>query len=244
VPGDAVCGLVTAEERQAALPVARGWAENCSLPHAIQPRRAGLVEFLTWMRDLKPDIGLVCSYSLILPAEMFRIPAKGAFNVHGGLLPEYRGANVLNWVLINGEKQTEVTLHRVTKGIDCGPVVGQRRVPVEFNDSAVTLRDKLNRAASDLVRDSWPMLCEDPVPATPQDESRARSWPRRRPEDGLIDWNRPATEIYNLIRALVAPWPGAFYYDGDGQKIVINSFVPMEDVKKMQLDRVGRVIGQ
>src|SRR3989304_6278533 len=242
IPKDRVCGIITAEGRDASLPVASLWTRDVSIPYAIQPRDRSSEQyrnFIEWIKGLRPDIGIVCSYSLILSEEIFNTALKGTFNVHGGLLPEYRGANVLNWVLINGENETGVTIHRVIKGVDMGDIVSQKKVPVNFTDTALTLREKLRNATIGLIKESWNLLNKDPVPVFTQDESSAKMWRRRKPEDGLIDWNRPAIEIHNLIRALVAPWPGAFYFDENGEKVVIDYFLSLNDVKELQMKQLG-----
>lgn len=246
IPEDSICGIVTAEGRDAAMPIADMWAKSLSVTYMVQPaERHGnrYNDFLSWVKGINPDIGIVCSYSLIFDEALLAIPTKGLFNLHGGLLPEYRGANVLNWVLINGEKETGITLHRVVREVDSGNVVAQKKVPVDFTDTALTLRTKMKKQTVELMRENWNLLCLNPVPAFAQDESRAKRWPRRKPEDGLINWNLTAMEIYNFIRALVFPWPGAFYYDENGNKIIIDYFLPLRDVEEMQKKQIGYVVG-
>ena len=245
VPKNSICGIVVAEGRQSAFSVASSIAKEFSVPYAVQTKEKygeKYVRFIEWMAKLEPDIGLVCSYSIILTEDVFNLPRKGIFNIHGGLLPEYRGANVLNWVLINGEKETGVTIHRITKVIDAGDIVAMKKIPIAFNDTALTLREKLNITSIKLIRESWDLLNRDPIPASPQDESKAKIWHRRKPEDGIIDWHRPVIEIYNLIRALVSPWPGAFYFDKNGEKVVINYFITFDEVKNLQKKQIGYVI--
>lgn len=247
IPEDTACGIATAEDREAAFSVATLWSRGLSVPHMVHPIEKsgkGYNNFVKWVKELKPDLGIICSYSIRVPEEVINIPSKGILNIHGGLLPEYRGANILNWVLINGEKETGVTIHKVMIEIDTGPIVAIKRVPIEFTDTALSLRKRIAEASITLIKENWRLFCLTPIPAYPQDESRARRWKKRREEDGLIDWNRPATEIYNLIRALVPPWPGAFYIDSNGKKVVIDYFLSLEDVKKLQIKQIGHVVGK
>ena len=238
IPNACICGIVSAEGRDRAVNVAKVLAKNLNIPFLLQPKSrhySRYNDFISKIEGLKPDLGIVCSYSLVLPETIFNIPPKGMLNIHGGLLPEYRGANILNWVLINGEQVTGVTIHRITKRVDAGPIVAQKKVTIEFTDTALTLRKKLESATVDLLKESWHMFLKDPIPAKPQDESKAKRYPRRFPDDGLIDWrNMSAMEIYNLIRALVSPWPGAYYFDNKGQKVIIDKFIPFEEVKRLQ----------
>ncbi len=244
IPAEAVCAVIVAEGRAEALPVAEDISKRLEVPLIVQPatkKGKRFEDFNESIYALNPDIGIIRSYSLILPESTFSIPAKGTFNVHSGLLPEYRGANVLNWVLINGEKISGVTIHKVTAGVDEGPVVGRKKVAVSDRDTVVTLREKLGEAGVELIRESWDLLCKDPVPCTKQDEAKARKWPRRKPEDGEIDWSHPAREIYNLIRALVRPWPGAFYIDSDGNTVVIDRFMELSDVGRLKREITGDI---
>lgn len=245
IPRNSVCGIVTAEGRDNAIPVAQAWACELGVTHRIQPKNKKgekYEAFISWLRKTAPDIGIVCSYSLIFGEDMIRLPRKGLFNVHGGLLPQYRGANVINWVLINGERQTGITIHRIVPKVDAGEIVSQKKMDISFIDTALTLRERMMEQTMNLLRESWSLLSEDPVTVYPQDELSARTCLRRKPEDGLVDWTKPAEEIYNLIRALVFPWPGAFYYDENGKKVVIDYFLPLENVKRLQSEQLGQHI--
>jgi UDP-4-amino-4-deoxy-L-arabinose formyltransferase/UDP-glucuronic acid dehydrogenase (UDP-4-keto-hexauronic acid decarboxylating) len=116
----------------------------------------------------------------------------------------------LHWAIINGEAETGATLHYIDAGIDTGPVIAEERFPIEPEDDAASVRDKLCTAGARLLRRWWPAIADGTAPRTPQDESRAKYYPLRTPEDGRIDWSAPASRIRNLVRALASPWPGAF----------------------------------
>jgi methionyl-tRNA formyltransferase len=186
----------------------------------VQPRRSHIQPFLDDVRMLRPDLLLVWSYSMLLPPELIALAPRGAVNVHGGLLPEYRGGHVMNWAIANGERETGVTLACLDEGIDTGPVIAEHRFPIEDGDDAATVRDKLRETGQALLERWWPSLEAGTAPRTPQDESRARYHRMRTAEDGRIDWSASSKAVHNLVRALVAPWPGAFTECGETRLVV------------------------
>ena len=141
---------------------------------------------------------------------MLGLARRGALNLHGSLLPRYRGRCPVNWVLINGERETGVTLHYMEARPDRGDIVAQRAVPIADDDTALSLNRKLGEAARALLREAYPLLAAGTAPRSPQDHARATSFGGRRPEDGRIAWHQPARRLYDLIRAVTAPYPGAF----------------------------------
>ncbi|EKC2027238.1 bifunctional UDP-4-amino-4-deoxy-L-arabinose formyltransferase/UDP-glucuronic acid oxidase ArnA [Salmonella enterica] len=170
--------------------------------------------------ELAPDIIFSFYYRNLLSEEILHLAPAGAFNLHGSLLPAYRGRAPLNWVLVNGESETGVTLHRMVKRADAGEIVASQRVAIAQDDVALTLHHKLCQAARQLLNSILPtMKCGD-IPSVPQRESDSTYYGRRRPEDGLIDWHKPVSTVHNLVRAVAAPWPGAFSYNGS-QKFTI-----------------------
>ena len=183
---------------------ARGWVL------LVQPPRKSLAPFLDAIRDLRPDVLLVWSYSMLLPTALIALARLGAINVHGGLLPEYRGGHVMQWAIINGEKETGATLHYMDAGIDTGPVIADARFPIRPDDDAVAVRRNLERAGAELLRRWWPQIEAETAPRVPQDETRARYWPMRTREDGRIDWTATSEGICRLVRGLACNEPGAF----------------------------------
>ena len=153
---------------------------------------------------------VVWSYSMILPQAVLDVPRLGVVNVHGGLLPEYRGGHVMQWAIINGEPETGVTLHYMDAGIDTGPVIADARFPIQVDDDAVRVRSNVKRFGADLLRRWWPEIAAGRAPRMPQDETRARYWPMRTPEEGRIDWTATNERICRLVRALACNEPGAF----------------------------------
>ncbi len=219
-----------------------GKATSRGVPVFVQPRRdwAGGEGFLASLRESRADLFLVFSYSLILDARILGLPRLGAVNLHSGKLPEYRGGNPVNWAIINGETEAGVTLHWLDTGIDTGPVIARRTVGIGFRDTALDLKNRLLESGFDLLREHLPGILAGSAPAIPQAEGSARTWPRRRPEDGVIDWRRPTLEIYNLIRGLVRPWPGAWFIDANGSKRVVDEFLELDQVDRLRAEMMDK----
>ncbi|MFS2200527.1 bifunctional UDP-4-amino-4-deoxy-L-arabinose formyltransferase/UDP-glucuronic acid oxidase ArnA [Pseudomonas sp. Pseusp3] len=169
---------------------------------------------------LDPDYIFSFYYRNLLSETLLATARKGAFNLHGSLLPRYRGRAPANWVLVNGETETGVTLHRMVKRADAGAIVAQQKVAIERSDTALSLHGKLRLAASDLLRDTLPALLQGKAGETPQDESKATVFGRRTPADGKLVWAKPAEELFNLVRAVTQPYPGAFCAVGEHKLIV------------------------
>lgn len=159
-------------------------------------------------------------YRHLLGEQLLACANKGAFNLHGSLLPHYRGRAPANWVLVNGETETGVTLHRMVKRADAGAILAQQRVAIERADTALTLHGKLREAAVSLLRDALPLLAQGKLSETAQDDTQASYFGRRTPADGLLDWKRPAEQLFNLVRAVTQPYPGAFCPVGEHKLIV------------------------
>jgi methionyl-tRNA formyltransferase len=164
----------------------------------------------------------------MLSEDILNLPVSGAYNLHGSLLPAYRGRTPVNWAIINGEKQTGVTLHHMIGKADAGDIVGQKAVEIEFQDTARTLYDKLCGAAKEMLAEVLPLIREGRAPRIPQDLTKGSYYSGRRPEDGRIDWSWPAVRIYNLIRAVTEPYPGAFGFLPGVGKILIWWALPEE----------------
>jgi UDP-4-amino-4-deoxy-L-arabinose formyltransferase/UDP-glucuronic acid dehydrogenase (UDP-4-keto-hexauronic acid decarboxylating) len=236
IPKWDICGIVTSKKREKAIAKAQQLSRKYSIAHFIQPYKnhgRQWDNFFGRIKEFSPDIVLVNSYSQILPSELINIPPMGSFNLHAGILPEYRGSNIINWVLINGEKESGVTLHKMTGRIDAGPVVVISKVGIDFSDTAFSLREKLKAVTEQIIAEIMPAFEKNNVCLSSQDEANARYWPKRKPEDGYFSWDWDALKIYNLIRALVAPWPGAYTLI-DGKKIICDRFFSLEEVKRLK----------
>ncbi|MEI7252449.1 bifunctional UDP-4-amino-4-deoxy-L-arabinose formyltransferase/UDP-glucuronic acid oxidase ArnA [Pectobacterium versatile] len=167
------------------------------------------------IRELAPDVIFSFYYRTLLIDDILQLPAFGAFNLHGSLLPRYRGRAPVNWVLVNGETQTGVTLHKMVSRADAGDIVAQSVVAIDDEDTALALHGKCRTAAAALLAQQLPLIRSREITLTPQDESRASYFGRRTAADGLIDWHKSAREINNLIRAVTEPYPGAFTFLGE-----------------------------
>src|SRR5450830_1440030 len=169
---------------------------------------------------LNPDFIFSFYYRNLLSEPLLATARKGAFNLHGSLLPKYRGRAPANWVLVKGETETGVTLHRMVKRADAGAILAQQKVVIERSDTGLTLHAKLRDAASSLLRDALPQLAAGKLTETAQDESKATYFGRRTPADGKLEWQKPAEELFNLVRAVTQPYPGAFCAVGEHKLIV------------------------
>jgi methionyl-tRNA formyltransferase len=187
----------------------RGLATERGLP-VFTPEPVEPAEWVPRLRAWDPDFIFSFYYRRMLPMAVLDTARRAAVNLHGSLLPRYRGRCPVNWVLINGERETGVTLHHMVAKADAGDIVGQRRVPIAEDDTAYTLYCKQTAAALDLMREMYPRMCAGTAPRLPQDHSAATYFGGRRPADGAIDWRQSARQIFNLVRAVTHPYPGAF----------------------------------
>jgi UDP-4-amino-4-deoxy-L-arabinose formyltransferase/UDP-glucuronic acid dehydrogenase (UDP-4-keto-hexauronic acid decarboxylating) len=169
---------------------------------------------------MRPAIIYSFYYRNLLPDAVLRAAPLGAYNLHGSLLPAYRGRAPVNWMLVNGEREAGVTLHHMVARADAGDIVGRRAVAIDDSDTALTLYRKLVPAGVALLAEMHPLIVAGRAPRRPQDLSRGRYFGRRRPEDGRIDWRWPARRIFNLVRAVTHPYPGAFCALG-GRKLFV-----------------------
>jgi len=220
-------------------PSVRDWTQK-HRARAFCPEHLNTPEWIQKISSLTPDVIFSFYYRRLISQEILKIAPSGAFNLHGSLLPAYRGRCPVNWALIKGEEKTGVTLHYMTDKPDAGDIVCQKTVPIDFDDTALTLYNKLYEAAKSVLEEALPMIKKGTAPRIPQDLSSGSYFGGRTPEDGRIDWRRPAVEIYNLIRAVTTPYPGAFTFSPDGRKIIIWRAL-LEDEMDRQKDPPGTV---
>jgi len=176
----------------------------------LAPQDPHAPEVAESIRALRPDFLFSFYYRSMLKPELLQIAGKGAFNMHGSLLPKYRGRVPVNWAVIHGERETGATLHEMVEKPDAGRIVGQQAVPILPNDLAVDVFRKVTLAAEIVLDRCLPALLAGTAALLPQDLSRGSYFGGRRPEDGRIDWKQDAWTIHNLIRAVAPPYPGAF----------------------------------
>jgi methionyl-tRNA formyltransferase len=192
------------------------------------PEDPNVPVFVEQIRNLQPDLAFSFYYRRLLQPALLQIPRLGAVNVHGSLLPKYRGRAPINWALVHGETVTGVTLHYMDQWADHGDIIAQRTVSIAVEDTALTLSRKLTVAARGVVRDTYPLIASGRAPRFPQDHAAATRFGRRRPADGLIDWGSSAWRIYNLVRAVTHPFPGAFTYWGSRRVFVWEARPPRD----------------
>jgi UDP-4-amino-4-deoxy-L-arabinose formyltransferase/UDP-glucuronic acid dehydrogenase (UDP-4-keto-hexauronic acid decarboxylating) len=196
------------------------WAKKNQIP-VFCPRNVNTSEWVGMIRKISPEVIFSFYYRNLLSSDILMIPSAGAFNLHGSLLPAYRGRSPVNWALVNGEERTGVTLHHMLKTPDAGDIVGQKEVRIEFEDTAHTLYQKLCVKARELLEEVLPLIKKGIAPRVAQNLSQGSYYGGRRPEDGKIDWGWPVMRIYNLIRGVTEPYPGAFTYMPGSEKLFI-----------------------
>jgi methionyl-tRNA formyltransferase len=185
-------------------------------------------EFAAKVAALKPDFLFSFYYRFMLGAPLLDAPSRGALNMHGSLLPKYRGRVPVNWAIIHGERQTGASLHYMEKKPDAGDLVDQQAVPILPDDTASEVFAKVTVAAEQVLDRSLPALVLGAAARKPLDLKAGSYYGRRRPEDGRIDWKQPAWAVHNLVRAVAPPYPGAYSTAGGKPLKVLRSHYPDE----------------
>ena len=176
----------------------------------VAPEDAHTPELIRRVGELQPDFVFSFYYRAMLGAPLLRAARRGALNMHGSLLPKYRGRAPVNWAILHGEGETGATLHYMVERVDAGDIVDSQAVPILLDDDAREVFAKVTVAAETVLARSIPALIAGNAPRRPQPLLAGQYFGRRRPEDGRIDWSRAALEIHNLVRAVAPPFPGAF----------------------------------
>lgn len=238
-----VVGCVTQPDR----PKGRGLPLNMSVikefagRHQIpvfQPLDLKEKDFSQNLRALNADLFVVIAYGRILPKEILSIPFSGCVNVHGSLLPRYRGAAPINWAILNGDHETGVSIIKMNPSMDAGDIVAQQRISIDPRDTAMTLRFKMAQIGAEVLLPTLKKFCEGSVSLKSQDSSLVTYAPKLTRELGLIDWKHSAQHIYNQIRGLKL-WPGAYtYFHGKMVKILDGQVLALD---KLSLDP-GQII--
>ncbi|HSN05151.1 MAG TPA: methionyl-tRNA formyltransferase [Nitrospira sp.] len=215
---DQVVGIVTQPDR----PKGRGQiltpspikviAQREHIP-LLQPLKMKAPEFLDALAGWKPDLIAVTAFGRILPGMILKLPPMGCVNVHGSLLPKYRGAAPVQWAVINGERETGITTMLMDEGMDTGAMLLQESLPISPDDTAGTLAPRLAAIGGRLLVETIRQLKAGTITPLPQDHSLATMAPILKKEDGLIDWTMSAGQLSNRVRGL-SPWPGAYTFLG------------------------------
>jgi len=204
-----------------------GLAEEYDIP-VHTPESVNTPEWTERIRAMEPDLILSFYYRNMIKEEILNIPRLGAFNMHGSLLPKYRGRVPINWAVLHGEQTTGVTLHHMVKRADAGDIVDQEPVVIGPDDTTRDVFTKCVGAARLVLERRIEGLTTGKAPRRKQDESQATTFGGRKPEDGRIDWTQSAESIYNLIRAVTHPYPGAFT-EIDGTRLFIWQAKPLHE---------------
>lgn len=185
----------------------------------FQPEKVKSPDFVEKLKALNPDVIVVVAFGQILSQEILDIPPKGCINVHGSLLPRYRGAGPIQWSIINGDKTTGVTTMYMDKGMDTGDMILKREFEIEEKDTYESLHDRMSVIGAEVLIETMKLIEQDKAPRTPQSSAEATYAPMLQKTTGKIDWSKPVREICNLIRGTY-PWPGAFsLYNGKKFKV-------------------------
>ena len=222
--GLTVAGVVTRPDK----PAGRGRqmvfspVKQFALEHNIpvyQPGPLRRVEALALLREIAPDLIVVAAFGQLLPQDVLSLPSHGCLNVHASLLPRWRGASPINAAILAGDAETGVSIMLMDAGLDTGPALAQRAIPIGPDETAGTLSDRLAELGAELLVETVPRWLAGVLTPAPQDESQATTTRLLRKSDGRIDWQRPAEELARQVRAYT-PWPGAFtIWEGRALKI-------------------------
>ncbi len=185
-------------------------AEQAKIP-ILQPEKIRTEKFLGEMRKSAPEVIIVVAYGNILPPELLAIPPRGAINVHASLLPNYRGAAPIQWALIKGEEKTGVTIMQLDAGMDTGPILLVEETEIGLEDTTGILHDRLASLGAKALIRTIDGLQKGTIIPRPQPNTGVSYAPMLKKEDGRIDWQQPAREIFDLIRGL-DPWPGSYSF--------------------------------
>ncbi len=169
-------------------------------------------ESVALIKELQPDAIFVIGWTRLVSEEVLKIPKHGCFGMHASLLPKLRGRAPVNWAIIKNEKVTGNTLMHLDAGVDTGDIVAQKRFEINMADTCKTVYDKVAQAGVEMLHEFIPLLDSGTFTRKPQGDREAASLPKRTPEDGVIDWGKTSLELYNWVRALTHPYPGAFTY--------------------------------
>ena len=181
----------------------------CALKHGLtvyQPKSLRNDEAMELIKELAPDCIVVAAYGKILPKAMLDLPKYGCINVHGSLLPKYRGSAPIQWSVINGEKETGVTIMQMAEGVDTGDMLYQKAIPINIDDTAESMFNKLSDLGGEMIAEALDMLEKGELTAEKQDEALATHAPMLDKSIAEIDWHKPALEVHNLVRGLYS-WP-------------------------------------
>jgi methionyl-tRNA formyltransferase len=179
--------------------------------NVLQPEKIKTPEFIEQIRLLKPDLLITAAYGKILSKDLLEVPSRGCINVHGSLLPSYRGAAPINWAVINGEKKTGITTMFTDVGLDTGDMLLKKELEISADMTVGELHNKMAILGAEVLKETLFELKNGTLKRIPQEDAESTYAPMMNKELGLIDWNKTAQEVHNLVRG-TDPWPGAYTF--------------------------------
>jgi len=193
--------------------------ENRQIPY-LTPTASELAGLIPRIQRLAPDYLFSFYYRHMIPAKLLACAKIAALNMHGSLLPKYRGRAPVNWAILHGETETGATLHVMEAKPDAGDIVGQSAIPIGPDETATDVFSKVSKAAVEVIYQVLPELMQGRVPKEPNELSKGSYFGGRKPEDGRIHWEQTAKQVHDLVRAVAPPYPGAFT-ENQGQKMIV-----------------------
>ncbi len=203
----------------------------------IQPETFKDVKAISALQEMQPDIIIVAAYRQILPDAVLRIPKYNCINIHPSLLPKYRGPSPVAAAILNGDAMTGVTIMLIEKKVDSGQILAQKEIPVNEDDTTESLSERLAKLGAELLTDTVPSWVAGKIQPRRQDETQATYTRMEAKEDGRLDWNLPAVQLWRRVRAYY-PWPGCFT-EWKGVRLKIIKAVPLNEI---EVGKVGEVI--
>ena len=197
----------------------------------LQPDDLRDKNFVHQLKNFDSDLFVVVAYGKILPKEIITLPKIFCINIHGSLLPKYRGAAPINWAIMSGEERTGISVIKMNEEMDAGDIISQKEVKIDKNDTAVSLRAKMAEVSAAFLMEVLDAIEAKSYRLTKQDKKAVTYAPKLTKELGLIDWKKPALEIHNLVRGLL-PWPCAYtFYCGKQLKVLRTEVVQKDSGK-------------
>ncbi len=242
--GDHVVALITHEDN----PQEKIWFKTPALAASAKgipvfsPASVNTPQWIERITMFRPDLILSVYYRNMISEKILGLARLGAFNLHGSLLPKYRGRAPINWAVLHGEPRLGMTLHRMVKKADAGAIVDQEGVDLGPRDTAEQAFRKVLPCARRVLGRTIDALFAGTAIETPQDESQATYFGGRKPEDGRIDWTKSSAQIFNLIRAVTDPYPGAFTECGGGSRLMIWWAEPDSSATRGRRGQAGEVL--
>ncbi|MEW6075321.1 MAG: methionyl-tRNA formyltransferase [Candidatus Omnitrophota bacterium] len=192
----------------------------------FQPEKINSESSVNFLKDLLADLFVVVSYGNLLSEELLAIPKYAAINIHASLLPAYRGAAPINWAIMRGEKVTGLTIFKLAKEMDAGPILAQQEIAIDAQDDASTLENRLAGSCAPFLLSAIDSIESGNAIFSPQDAGKITLAPKLRKADGLIEWEKSCEQIHNLVRGCI-PWPAAFtHYKGKHLKLYKTHALP------------------